>query len=91
MKSAYEIAMERLEKASGPGKSLSDEQKAAMAEVEKKFSAKIAEARIDHEARLAVAPPHERAALQTAMAEAVRSLEEKRDREKDALWNEAGA
>ena len=42
MKSAYELAMERLEKAS-PSISLSEEQKKEIAEVESVYRAKIAE------------------------------------------------
>jgi hypothetical protein len=42
MKSAYELAMERLQKAS-PSLSLSDEQKKELAELESKYRAKIAE------------------------------------------------
>jgi hypothetical protein len=42
MKTAYELAMERLSKAA-PGATLSAEQKAEMAELESKCTAKIAE------------------------------------------------
>ena len=42
MKSAYELAMERLQKAS-PSLSLTDEQKKGLADVESKYRAKIAE------------------------------------------------
>ena len=42
MKSAYELAMERLQKAS-PSLSLSEEQKKQLAEVDSKYQAKIAE------------------------------------------------
>ena len=42
MKSAYELAMERLQKTS-PSLSLSDEQKKALAELDSKYRAKIAE------------------------------------------------
>ena len=42
MKSAYELAMERLEKQS-PTARLSDEQRAAIAEIEASYRAKIAE------------------------------------------------
>jgi hypothetical protein len=42
MKSAYELAMERLEKAS-PSLALTDEQKKELAEVDSKYQAKIAE------------------------------------------------
>ena len=42
MKSAYELAMERLEKAS-PSLSLTEEQKKELAEIDSKYQAKIAE------------------------------------------------
>ncbi|MFZ0915929.1 MAG: hypothetical protein WAN04_03470 [Candidatus Udaeobacter sp.] len=42
MKSAYELAMERLQKAS-PSLSFTDEQKKELAEVDSKYQAKIAE------------------------------------------------
>jgi len=42
MKSAYELAMERLEK-SAPSVSLTDEQKAQIAEIDSSYRAKIAE------------------------------------------------
>jgi hypothetical protein len=42
MKSAYELAMERLQKAS-PSSSLTDEQKKQLAEIDSKYQAKIAE------------------------------------------------
>lgn len=42
MKSAYELAMERLEKAA-PSVSLTDEQKKQIAEIDSSFKAKIAE------------------------------------------------
>jgi len=42
MKSAYELAMERLQKKS-PALTLSDEQKAQLAEIDSQFRAKIAE------------------------------------------------
>ena len=42
MKSAYELAMERLQKAS-PSLSLTDEQKKELAELDSKYQAKIAE------------------------------------------------
>ena len=45
MKSAYELAMERLNQ-SAPQKALSDEQKAEIAEMNRKYQAKLAEREI---------------------------------------------
>ena len=46
MKSAYELAMERLNKAEGTTKSLSAEQKARLAEVDRLYKGKLAEREI---------------------------------------------
>ena len=88
MKSAYELAMERLEKASGPSRKLSNEQKARMAEVEKRFEARIAEQKLSHEDKLrAAGSQDEFDRLKAELAETVASLEAQRDREKEAIWN----
>ena len=42
MKSAYELAMERLEKEKGPAKKLNDDQRAEIAEIENKYEADAA-------------------------------------------------
>ena len=89
MKSAYEIAMERLAQAGGGTKKLSEEQRARIAEIEKRYEARIAETRLSHESRAAAAAPDERAEILARMTEEIRNLEEKRDREKDAVWEEA--
>ncbi|NIA12891.1 MAG: hypothetical protein GWP08_02330 [Nitrospiraceae bacterium] len=88
MKSAYELAMERLEKASGPTKKLTEEQRAAIADIEKVYEAKIAELKLSHEARLqGAATQEEFDALQAELAEKIRGFEERRDHEKEAIWN----
>lgn len=88
MKSAYELAMERLEKANGPTKKLTEEQKSRIAEIDRIYSAKIAELRLSFDAKLAVADAYEEVeALKAAMAEGVGSLEAQRDKEKDVIWN----
>lgn len=46
MKSAYELAMERLNKTSPPTAKLTDDQKKQLAEVDSKYAAKIAEREI---------------------------------------------
>ncbi|OGV46345.1 MAG: hypothetical protein A2X46_18335 [Lentisphaerae bacterium GWF2_57_35] len=46
MKSSYELAMERLERKNGPVASLSAEQKAALAGIERKSKADMAEVEI---------------------------------------------
>jgi hypothetical protein len=88
VKSAYELAMERLEKESGPSRKLSGKQKAEIATIEKKYEAKIAETRLSYDARMGGAPDFEALnALKMEMAGKVAALEEQRDAEKDRLWN----
>jgi len=55
MKSAYELAMERVEAREGKLKELTDEQKAALSAIDEKTQAKIAEIQIMMESRLAEA------------------------------------
>ena len=89
MKSAYEIAMEKLRKSSGPQKSLTDAQKRRIAEIEKKYEAKTAEARMTFDRRLAAAPPAERAAVQDERVTELARIERQRDAEKESVWSEA--
>ncbi|MFP4499930.1 MAG: hypothetical protein ACLFTT_02925 [Candidatus Hydrogenedentota bacterium] len=89
MKSAYERAMERLEESSGPGKKLSDAQKAQLAEIDKTYDAKLAQARLDYETKISQAPPPEAQNLQAEMAAELAAIEEKRNREKDSVWEQA--
>jgi hypothetical protein len=68
-KSAYELAMERLrrkdEEAGVAERSLSDEQKAEIAEVKRVYAAKVAEAEILHQSKVAaVFDPQERGLLE---------------------------
>lgn len=88
MKSAYELAMERLEKASGPTRKLTEEQRAAIAEIEKVHEANVAQTELSYEARLqGAATPEEAAAIQAELADRMQGFEERRDRDKDAIWN----
>jgi len=90
MKSAYEIAMARLEKETGPTKSLTDEQRAEIADIEKRYEARIAEERLGYDAKIAqVESPQEAEALRTELADKVASLEAERDRKKEAVWGTA--
>lgn len=88
MKSAYEIAMERLERESGPSKKLTEEQKTAIAEIDKKYDAKIAEHRLAVQAKIkAAANSEEFQKLNAELADGIASLEDKRNREKENIWN----
>ena len=86
MKSAYELAMERLNQES-PSRSLSDAEEAEMAEIDKKFDAKIAELTLAHDAKLATLDPVSAMDAQQELNQEVAQLNEKRESEKDALWN----
>ena len=88
MKSAYELAMERLAKSSGPTKSLTDEQKARIADIEKKYEAKIAQEKLGCEARIAAAAtPEDLEKSRLELAESLAALEAKREEEKSAIWD----
>jgi len=90
MKTAYELAMERLEAASGPTRTLSGEEKAALAEIEKKYDAQAAGVRIDFDARIAICTSHEEfRGLKDEMARELAAIEDRRNRDKDAIWGEA--
>lgn len=88
VKSAYELAMERLEAAS-PGVQLSGAQKERIAAIEAKCKADIAAKELLLKGEMAKAETSgqtgEIALLQRQLADEIRRLEEKRDREKEAV------
>jgi hypothetical protein len=88
MKSAYELAMERLE-AKDPGVLLTDEQKQRIAEIEAKCKADIAAKELLLQGEIAKATASGSAAeadqIRRQLADEIRRFEEKRDREKDAV------
>lgn len=67
MKSAYELAMERLDK-DGPALTLTDEQRAALAELDSVYQAKLAEKEIFLQGQIGKA-------VESGDAEAIASLE----------------
>ncbi len=89
MKSAYEIAMEKMKAASGPQKKLTEAQKKRVAEIEKKYAARAAETRLSFDARIMAAPLEEREKIQADMVSDIARLEEKREADKDKVWKEA--
>ena len=89
MKSAYEIATEKLNAVSGPVKTLSDEQKEQVAEIDKRYDAKIAETKLTYDDKLAAAPQDEYQNVQDELTSELARLEEKRETEKEKAWNEA--
>lgn len=85
LKSAYELAMERLTRADaeagGESRRLTDEQKAAIADLRRFYEAKLAEQEILHRSTLRKTPdPEARAALEE---------EYRRDRERVAAERDA--
>ena len=84
MKSAYELAMERLEK-SEPAVKLSADQKARLADIDKKYDAKIAEKEIFLRGQLAKASPEERAAIDKQLVNERARLEEERESAKNKV------
>ncbi len=84
MKTAFELAMERL---GGKAKSYTEEQKKQLADVDSLFESKIVQARFDAEARAAKAngDREKLAQVQDDLAVEVKSLEERRERKKEDL------
>jgi hypothetical protein len=92
MKSAFELAMSRLEKES-PTQKLTDEQKAKLAEVDNEINAKIAERKLflEDELRKAAGDPQAEAELRKQLSTEIVRLEEKREREKEKIRSAEGA
>ncbi len=90
MKSAYEIAMSRLD-AQGPTVKLTARQKAELAEIDNLFTARVAERRVflEGEIRGAAGDPVAREQLQRQLASEVARLEEEREAKKEKVRAEA--
>ncbi|HEY2681047.1 MAG TPA: hypothetical protein VGI59_06960 [Candidatus Udaeobacter sp.] len=88
MKSAYELAMERLQK-TAPSLSLTEEQKKALAEIDSKYRAKIAEKELFLTDQIRKAQTQgkvdEIASLEKQLASDVRRLQEECDAAKEKL------
>jgi hypothetical protein len=84
MKSAYELAMARLE-AISPSTAPSAEVKQRLAEVDSAIDAKIAEKKIFLQDLIAKADFHEQDALRHQLASEVAALEEKRESQKRSI------
>ncbi|MBO5760926.1 MAG: hypothetical protein J6S53_05215 [Lentisphaeria bacterium] len=85
MKSAFELAMERL---GGKIEKLSDEKKNAIAEVTKKYNAKIAEVKLAHEQRLAKEnDPEKIKELEECLVTDIASLKDRCERAKEEIRN----
>jgi len=94
MKSAYELAMERLARSEPAPVTLSEEQKAALAAVDEKFRAKIAEREVflaDLMTKAAAQGNYaEVSELDTQKKRELAGLREDCEREKEKLRAEAG-
>jgi hypothetical protein len=94
VKSAYELAMERLQKGS-PSVTLTAEQKAQLAEIDSSFNAKIAERKIfltDQIKKAAAAgKPDEVESLEKQLAADVRRFQEDCENKKGKLRGSFGA
>ena len=92
MKSAYELAMERLA-AKEPVLQLSADQKQRIAAIETKCKADIAAKELLLQSELAktlaAGATEEAAKIQRQLTDEIRRFEEKREREKDAVRSEA--
>jgi hypothetical protein len=86
MKSAYELAMSRLEK-QDPTRTLTETQKAALAEVDSEITAKIAEKKVFLEGEIAKAAgdPSAQDDLRRQLAAEIARLEEKREARKEKI------
>ena len=95
MKTAYELALERLNK-SAPSVKLTDRQKQELAELDKKYAAKIAEREIALNAEIARAADDVekeewvREQLVTERRKLQAELEEKKERVRQSLKSEDG-
>ena len=88
MKSAYELAMERLAKES-PIDTLTYEQKEAIAEIDKKYSSKIAEREVFLKSKIAEAISNgefeESQQLEEELSREIRSLRSSLESEKETI------
>ena len=91
MKSAYELAIERLQKVS-PSLSLTDKQKEELAELDSKYRAKIAEKELFLKNQIRKAQtegkPDDIDSLQKQLASEVHRLQEECEAKKEKLRNE---
>lgn len=88
MKSAYELAMERLNAEHGEPRQLNDAEKEALAELDRKYEARLAEVRMGFDTRMSQAASFEDLQnLRQEMAAELTALEEKREADKDRIWS----
>ncbi len=90
MKTAYELAMERLNKTS-PAIKLTDTQKAEIAELESKYKAKLAEREIALKEQITTAAAEgdleKTAALEKELANERKKLQAEFEQKKEKIWH----
>lgn len=86
MKSAYELAMSRLEK-QAPTRELPEDKKALIAEVDSEITAKIAEKKVflEGEIKKSAGDPLAQDELRRQLASEIARLEEKREQKKQKI------
>ncbi len=86
MKSAYELAMEKL----GGSREYTDEQKARLAEIDSRYEAKRAESELAARERLKTAAPgsEDEARVRYELAQDIERLNRKQDAEKQKIRDE---
>ncbi|MDF7800518.1 Spy/CpxP family protein refolding chaperone [Pontiellaceae bacterium B1224] len=83
MKSAYELAMER---STGPALKLTDEQKAALTEIDSKMKAKVAETEIMFDQQLAAeTDPAKAGLIQQTRQQQIAKIKENAEDEKERV------
>lgn len=83
MKSAYELAMERL---GGEANTLTDEQKAAMAEIDAKMKAKVAETEIMFDQQLATeTDPAKASLIEQTKRQTISTIRDEAEAEKERV------
>tara|TARA_B100001093_G_scaffold225255_1_gene215895 strand:- start:1028 stop:1309 length:282 start_codon:yes stop_codon:yes gene_type:complete len=91
MKSAYELAMERLQESDPDKQQVTDEMRKALAAVDEKFDAKVAERKIFLTQKLATATANqdlqEVELIQKQISNEKARLEEERENAKDKIRN----
>jgi len=85
MKSAFELAMERL---GGEAREFTPEQKEKLAEVDRKADAKIAQIKLATDSRMGTTKPEDRDRLRQDMATEIAGVNEHRARQKTKLRDE---
>jgi len=86
VKSAYEIAMARLEKEAGPSQKLSESQKAEIAALKKKYDARAAEEKLAFDTKMASVTSYEELErLRAELATALGRVESDRERAEEAV------